>query len=238
MSAAFRGGRKYVRFKGQSMRWLIWKEFRLHWPILAFAALLLVVPYVMLLYGPVGDSMDAGRGATAISIVLSYFTTALLGGHAIACERADHSSEFLAYAPVSRKTIVISKLFLPAATVLVIWAVNLAILVFLTTLAKSPVRTHTPNLLLMVSLLACAGFFAFSVAWLVSALQNSPTFAIAAGLAVPWATAALLFFAGWLIGYDHVPEWVGMVVFAGLAIFIGTASFVGGTWYYLRRVEP
>ena len=67
--------------------------------------------------------------ATAVlSTAASILTLTLLGGYAIACERADRSAEFLAYQPIPRSKILASKLVWPIAAAVVIWSVNLCVL--------------------------------------------------------------------------------------------------------------
>ena len=220
------------------MTWLIWKEFRLHWPILVVAALLTLAPYLLPLAAFWRKAWVAGDIADAflISIVLSYFTMALLGGNAIASERTDRSSEFLACLPVSRWQIILSKLLLPVVVVLTIWVVNLAVLS--TALYSAAIHNANRTDPVFITTCAFASFCAFSVAWLMSALQNSPTFAIGAGLLIPWATAMLIYWGGWLIGSPYFESDQNTPTLVGITFTLGAACFVGGTWYYLRRVEP
>ena len=39
----------------------------------------------------------------SVALYMTFIVTALLGGHAIACERADRSAHFLAYLPPTKR---------------------------------------------------------------------------------------------------------------------------------------
>ena len=97
------------------MKWLLWREYRLNRLLLMTGATLLLLPYAIALFDLGWDawwgSSQSPRAENAarrfevaafFSIVISQLTLALLGGNAIAGERADRSAEFLAYLPVSR----------------------------------------------------------------------------------------------------------------------------------------
>ena len=90
------------------MKSLLWKEFRLCWPILLVGAGLLTAPYLIPLLGKsLGYSVRVDwPGAAVFSLALSILTLTLFGGSAIACERADRSAEFLAYQPIPRGKIL------------------------------------------------------------------------------------------------------------------------------------
>ena len=85
------------------MNWMIWKEYRLNRLILIVGAVLLILPHaIALVLTWRGVGPDVGYAAQRMpknflvagmySLVISQLTLALLGGHAIACERADRSA--------------------------------------------------------------------------------------------------------------------------------------------------
>jgi hypothetical protein len=89
----------------------------------------------------------------------------------------------------------------------------------------------------MLGSVALTSLLSFSVAWLVSSLQSSPTFAVCSGLITPWLVVIALQGAAWI--YD--PLSFGPIVAVGYAItcpILAAVCFSIGTWYYLRRVEP
>ena len=120
------------------MKWLIWKEYRVQRLVLIVGAVLLVLPYAMVLglfrFAPVRGSLaDWCMGllvAAAYSVGISQLTMALLGGNAIAGERADRSAEFVAYLPLTRARILAAKLTVVLLGVAAIWVPNLLILGF------------------------------------------------------------------------------------------------------------
>ena len=115
------------------MKWLVWREYRLNQLGLAVGLALLIVPYMValatLLWAKVPPSPDKAFAVAALyAVVLIQLTPALLGGNAIAGERADCSAQFIAYLPVSRVRRLTSKLSLTLATMVVLWGVNLLVM--------------------------------------------------------------------------------------------------------------
>ena len=129
------------------------------------------------------------------SLSTSILTLALLGGYAIACERADRSSEFLAYQPIFRGKILASKLVWPIIAAAVIWTGNLLVLF---ACGKLPDMTAAAKFAPSVGLLLVIGFLCFSVGWLVSSLQDSPTFAVGGGVMAPVVIGLCFGAANWL----------------------------------------
>ncbi len=227
------------------MKWLLWKEYRLQRLILAVGLFLLIVPYAaslmvvpVLLLWPDAAADRAIGFAAFVSTILSVATLALLGGHAIASERADRSAEFQAYQPISRRAILASKLFFPVLAAIVLWGVNLCVFD----------RWSTGHSDLMpdpqwMFLFCIFGFSTFSVAWLLSSLQNSTTFAVGAGIAAPMGTSLLILLVAWLTtwltsGRYPISEQVFNNTWAAVNFTLGLLSCVVGSWYYVRRVEP
>ncbi len=215
------------------MNWLLWKEYRLQRLVLVVGLLLLVLPYSYPLLATVFEepTLGAWQAVPVFSLICSILTLSLLGGNAIASERFDRSAEFQAYQPVSRRTIVLSKLAFPLTTMIVVWGANLG--AFL--LANRWTTTLHLEPFLGLGLFALAGLCAFGVAWLVSSLQNSPTFAAAAGILAPSALASCISFLSWLTPIEEIHAVIG---FALSATLLGLLGLIGGVSYYLRRVEP
>ena len=238
------------------MKWLLWREHRLNRLVLVAGAVLLLLPYAIALgvvwwasdplaIGPpraIGapsppNACVAFGGAAIYSIILSVLTLTFLGGNAIAGERADRSTEFLAYLPVSRLRRLAAKLVLTLSTAVSIWGANLLVLVILVSTASEWAQGRPDNSLIMLGFVAVTSLLSFSVAWLVSSLQSSPTFAVCSGLIAPWLLVIGLQGAASI--YD--PLYFGPIVAVGYAVAcpaLAVVCFSIGTWYYLRRVEP
>lgn len=230
------------------MRALIWKEFRLCWPILLVGLALLALPFGLLWSL---TELDTARvrvandysSAAVFGLALQGLTLALLGGNAIAGERNDRSSEFLAYLPVSRANNLVSKLVWPIVAVALAIGVT-AVLVSVSTVLggftfddflKESAQENGTFLAV-----AIVGGLCFSVAWLGSALLRSPTFAVAGGILAP----AVIFFATMLIvkfvpppQVRHPDRVVWSILFLVVPL-IACISFFAGCRIYLRRVEP
>ena len=129
------------------MNWLFWKEYRQNRVIVVALIVMLVVPYLFGLYF-MGDRWYWGRFqglswrqivddwrvglavASLYSFAISQVALALIGGNAIAGERADRSAEFQVYLPLTRQKILAGKLLLALAIVAVIWLTNPLIIVW------------------------------------------------------------------------------------------------------------
>ncbi len=228
------------------MNWLIWKEYRLNRLILIVGAVLLLAPHVVALVlslrgvGPVlgpGVSHWSANfmGAAVYSLVFSQLTLALLGGHAIACERADRSAEFLAYLPVARSRILAGKLAVALAAVAIIWVPNLLILLLTATALPVQGPEFHEAAWTWLGTLVVTGLAFFGIAWLLSSVLESPTFSICGGLVTPYLVAMAFAVLVWWF------EWPGKVIgwsYLGACAVLGPACFAAGTRYYLRRVEP
>jgi len=228
------------------MKWLIWKEYRLNRLILIVGAVLLVAPHVVALVlalrgvGPVREGglsrLQMNLLLSAVwSLVLSQVTLALLGGHAIACERADRSAEFLAYLPVARSRILAGKLVVALAAAAIIWVPNLLIVLWTSTCGPRAVAVVAHEMWPFLGAVAITGLAFFGISWLLSSMLESPTFSICGGLVTPYlvlmAFVLLVWWFDWPGGVLAWGYWVTCLVLA-------LACFAAGTRYYLRRVEP
>ena len=232
------------------MKWLIWREYRLNRPILITGAVLLLLPYLVILIAlcwPNAPAMGARHvarafaGAAIYNIVLSQLTVLVLGGNAIAGERADRSAEFIAYLPLPRTRRLSSKLILAFSAAALIWGINLLVLWIL--VSAAPQFRSGPNLPpdipLMLSYVAITGLVFYGVSWLISSFQSSPTFAVGGGLITPILVLMGLHAAAWAMDLD-APS-IARFAENGYAIICPMLALVGfsiGTWYYLTRIEP
>lgn len=244
------------------MKWLLWREYRLNRLILVSGAVILLLPYLavlgiwlwMLAY----IHITAGRslpfpephgimprllfGAAAYSLALSQLTLALLGGNAMAGERADRSAEFMAYLPVSRSKRVAAKLILAGCAAVAIWGFSFA-MASLILGASSDLRTRAFDrhaieaAVVFATYAAITGATFFGVGWLISSFQSSPTFAACGGLITPFLVVAGLQAVALLCE----PRFNGPIVGGGYAIICLLLTWFGlsaGTAYFIRRVEP
>jgi len=236
------------------MKWLFWKDYRLNWLIVIMALIVVAVPHTLAVisacYGFIHNTpiLKISRNPTIFSylsatlcvstlwsLIFSPIVFTFMGGNTIACERADRSAEFLAYLPISRSRILTSKLLVAFLIGAFIWIANLSILgscwsSFQQLLVQpdSPVGKIVGGFLI-------AGLTFFCVAWLFSSFLESP--AISAGIGL-FAPLLLAYVIGFIVYYFGLVESISFMWPMGFAIALSLASFVGGTWYYLRRVEP
>ncbi len=235
------------------LRALIWKDYRANRLVLVVGAFLLLVPHAITVplvwrgditassVGP-GDrelsAMEIGLfKAGLFSLGFSCLTFALLGGNIIAGERIDGSAEFLGSLPPSRAKVLASKGILVLTAVLVTWGGNLLLMsptcLYLRAASGSPLVD--PELTTILAGFAATGLVLFGVGWLASSLLSSPTFAISVALPVPFAVAICLASCQDNVGYTREAflHW-----YIGICTPLGLLGLIGGTWYYLRRIEP
>jgi ABC-type transport system involved in multi-copper enzyme maturation permease subunit len=234
------------------MKWLLWREYRLNRLILVTEVVLLLLPYLFVLvalpWANVPANQAAGYIAAAFgvaavySLTIAQLTVALLGGNAIAGERADRSAEFIAYLPLPRTRRLICKLVLAFCATVLIWGLNLPVLLILWSLFPDELALRIDNAGYIVAYIAITGLTFYGVSWLISSFQSSPTFAVCGGLIVPLLVvsglSAVTAIASLFIenpGYADRFIAIGyLIICAAFAI----ACFATGTWYYLKRIEP
>ena len=225
------------------MRQLIWKDYRLTRPVLIVA-----VAVFGAIYG-LGAAMEiqaswpypppaAGWGNMlvaygTIALYMTFVVTALLGGHAIACERADRSAHFLAYLPPTKLMIVSSKLIVACAATAVMFG-----WVLLTARVIAPrlgadgtdfAGAITPGAAAMTSALT------FGVGWLASAKFESALVPIILAIASPVVVTLVLLTLARVLGIPSF-EMAGRA--GRTCLGLGVIAFAAGTWVYFKRVEP
>ena len=155
----------------------------------------------------------------------------LLAGNAFAGERADRSAEFIACLPLKRTQLLTSKLCLLLIALAVIWGVNLFFALIGAPVARSFIESG------MFAQVAITGLVLFGVAWLISSLQSSPTFAVGGGIVTPLIVSMTLLLIVERIGVEDPNKLFGIGFFT-ISTVIGIVSFGIGTAYYLQRKEP
>jgi ABC-type transport system involved in multi-copper enzyme maturation permease subunit len=236
------------------MNWLFWKDYRENRLVVFATAGFLLVPHLFVLYALCEDSIHGGAnsrtwidgfGASSMfSLFISQLAIALIGGNAIAGERADRSAEFLASLPIPRNRIVTSKLLLSLAIIGVIWLMDGPALLYLTAHGAQPIP-RPDEILWVLGGTAIVAMMFFGVSWLLSSFLSSPTFSVVGGLLTPALLWAGILFACYLFHVEGdynrwLEDHVLAIVFSyfGLCLALAPVCFVAGTWYYLRRVEP
>ncbi|MEK7756948.1 MAG: hypothetical protein AAB385_07020, partial [Planctomycetota bacterium] len=172
-----------------------------------------------------------------ISLILSLFTFAMLGGNAIAAERADRSAEFLGYLPVSRGNVLASKSIIALGPTLLVWALNLTALFIV-----APSITHVPaaDIIAKSDGRESLGIFAgltvllFGSGWFWSTVLTSH--GLATGMSFFTLAALAMGFMGLEVGCgleNIIEKW-----FVSVCVVVGISGYVAGCAYYLRRLEP
>jgi ABC-type transport system involved in multi-copper enzyme maturation permease subunit len=226
------------------MKGLLWKDYRLNRGLLLLAVVVLAGVHVVGFAVEVSHTWPAWPTAQTwadglasyghLAMCLTPYIAAVLGGNAIACERADRSAHFLAYLPPTKVQVVTSKLTVGVVAVALFAGANL-----LLARAVAPLVSPDPfNFLYMLgtpALALCACIMTFGVGWLGSACFEKPTFPVLIALTSPFVLAFALTALALILDVSRfeLAEWAGVI---GLAL--GLVAFSAGTCLYLRRVEP
>ncbi|MFH1107898.1 MAG: hypothetical protein V1790_01680 [Planctomycetota bacterium] len=228
------------------MKSLLWKDYRINRLLLIFGLVVCFGPWIiaiarnLLIEWRGGDAWWApGFWAFVygISLVLSLFTFAMLGGNAVAAERADRSAEFLGYLPVSRGAVLASKSIIALGPTFLVWAVNLAALFIV-----APSITHVPaaDIVAKSDVPESLGLFAgltvllLGSGWFWSTVLNSH--GLATGMSFFTLAALGMGFMGLMFGFGLetiIEDW-----FVSVCVAVGIGGYVAGCAYYLHRLEP
>jgi hypothetical protein len=179
------------------------------------------------------------------SLMLMQVTLAIFGGNAIAGERTDRSAEFLGSLPISRGRKLASKLWVGLGLWTLGWVPNLVVMTVLWLALGADVRlTLREPIWPVMSGIAVTGLTFFCVAWMFSAMLESPTVAGGAGFLTPPLVGMCVLWGGYELA--HYLGRVDLVVdgrfpflsYLGTCLLLSIVCFTVGTRYYLRRVEP
>jgi ABC-type transport system involved in multi-copper enzyme maturation permease subunit len=231
------------------MSWLIWKDYRLNRLIFILAAVLLVLPHVVIV---TGNFVHTGTfrlvaplsviiwGGSFWSAILSQLIVAVMGGNVIAGERSDRSAEFLGYLPIARRRILASKFLVALGLAAIVWVPNLAVLLPL----QEAVGPRFPQAIVLATI-ATTGLTFFCVAWFFSSMLTSPTFSTCIGLLTPltvWLCTVWVALTFWVspetIQHREELPHIALYWYHGVCLSISAVCFVAGSVYFLRRVEP
>jgi len=229
------------------MKSLLWKDYRINRLLLIFGFVVCVGPWVIAIarnqyldwrYGLVILDPEFWATTASFSLGFSVATFAMLGGNAIAAERADRSAEFLAYLPVSRWTILASKSILALSTGAAIWLVNLvAVLIAAPRVAVAMSAADVAanaEIRQVFGVLAAMSVLLLGAGWFWSAVLNSHGLATGMSFFVLVVVAMGLVGLGFGCGLRNLFEnW-----FVSVCVAVGSGGYIVGCVYYLHRLEP
>lgn len=228
------------------MKSLLWKDYRLNRLLLIFGLVVCVGPWIIAIArvnylfwfsGDALSSLEFWISTCGLSLGLSLFTFAMLGGNAIAAERADRSAEFLAYIPVSRWSVIASKSCIAFAAGAAIWAINLFILFIIASsvghifsIPETASRTRE-----MLGIFGAVSVLLFGSGWFWSSILAGH------GLATGMSFFNLAVVSLGLIGIDYLCDGGGNMIenwFVPVCLVVGIGGYLTGCAYYLHRLEP
>ena len=231
------------------LRALVWKDVRINRLPLLMAVVLLAAPYAVVAAAVMQmplwqESTTASAWAVLLatgcyfSVMCSQASLAMLSGHLIAVERADRSVEFIAYLPPSRLQLLLSKFFILASAVAVVWGANLALREFSGYLAgdaRDPAHALVADMASFWSL-AAVGALAMGAGWCASCMLSGTGGPVAMAFFSPVILVGVLQSLGYASGW---PDQFSIgAVYRNACWLLGAALFAMGTVHFLRRVEP
>ncbi len=185
-----------------------------------------------------GGSMEAWalmmETGSSLSLMTSVMALTMLSGTIIAAERADRSSEFLAYLPPSRAQVLLSKaIVLGSSSVLALCVGGGGVVLadWLSGENSANAGFHLPLLDLVPFALISIG-----VGWCASARFENTGPSVGLGFAAPLVIVAAVHLIQHFFGIPD-DESLGTTI-ATCCTVTGLACLVVGSVYFIRRVEP
>lgn len=230
------------------MKSLLWKDYRINRLLLIFGFVVCCGPWVFSIAG--GDYLGWYRfnseppwrapafwvSTCILSLGLSVFTLAMLGGNAIAAERADRSADFLAYLPVSRWSVIVSKSLIAFAAVAAIWGVNVVILFIVAPrfeYSYDPGEEMIAGVRMMFAVCVAVSILVFGSGWFWSSVLTSHGLATGMSFVVLAAVIGVLLAVEFVCSLERFLEtW-----FVSVCVVMGIVGYVAGCAYYLYRLE-
>jgi hypothetical protein len=232
---------------------LLQKDFRLFRAPLITAVVVIVAPYILAIAATMYDQIEYSRSnpvviedgfqmASSLGILGTILLAAIFAGCAFTIERRQRWADFLLMMPGRKLEVVLSKLTICFPVVFLAWLIHCSVLVCLEYYQHFNGSMHdisspaqiTDALFFCYLVPASALILVFGVAWLFSALIQSPSISASLGglalLALAFTVQNLfpvLFFR------DEAAE-----AFVAYAIPAGLIAFFAGTACYLNRVTP
>jgi ABC-type transport system involved in multi-copper enzyme maturation permease subunit len=224
------------------MRQLLWKDYRLNGTVLLIIAIIVFGIYGIGIATQVHSSwphmpstVDWGDMLVSygtVALYLTIFFAALLGGNAIAAERADRSAHFLAYLPPTKTQILASKFIVSFCAMLVVWVLILLSLRVAGWLSGQPVELSS-GVTARGALDLC--ILTFGMGWLASASLQTAIFPIIIAISSPIALSFAIVLVCDLLG---IPRFQMGPYAEHASIWTGLVAFALGTWNYFHRIEP
>jgi ABC-type transport system involved in multi-copper enzyme maturation permease subunit len=226
---------------------LLRKDLRIYRGAIVTAVVMICLPYIILTAVVVvqqnlhfdGFVLSARGTLSGLCSGAGIAVAAIFGGCAFAVERRDRSADFLAMMPVSRWSIILSKISIAFTAIFVVWIVHASIIFatrgdnFLLYLASGLDRREgagplAHEVFYFSYVVSAAGIvLTFGISWLMSVFLRSPSIAACVGLGVLMA-----FFVQTQIAEIFPSLYVLVAVAFGLGFF----CFCLGTILYLERV--
>lgn len=225
------------------MNWVLWREYRLNRWILVLGVVALVLPYIaaLIIFGDMSEMDGAPPSVSEIfgggilaSFVATQVVLAILGGNAIAGERADRSAEFMGYLPVPRTLRLRAKLTLASLLLTVSWGVS-ALAIGIVALLDPEIVQHPEFSGVVVGgiCIAATSLATYALCWLISSMTTNPAIAVMGGLVTVGIGLILLSVSATESNVTSLL--IGYTIFC---LTLAGVCFWTGTRHYLKRVEP
>ncbi|MBC8352312.1 MAG: ABC transporter permease [Planctomycetes bacterium] len=174
------------------------------------------------------------KTAGSLSIITSIIALTMLAGTIFAAERADRSSEFLAYLPPSRAQVLLSKAIVLGASCVLALCVGGGSIALADWLSVD----HSVNSSLQIRMrdVVPIAVVSIGVGWCASARFANTGPSVGLGFAAPIVLSAGVLLASYFFGIPNDESF--RTTYAACSTATGLACLVGGSVYFIRRVEP
>lgn len=172
-----------------------------------------------------------------ITLFLAGIVAAITGACCFANERYDRSADFLAMLPVSRKTIIYSKLLIAIPYVLLLATISIYLIWDGSTRAQlySPYSVSFLSNLPILVVFASFCILNLGVGFLLSSHLSNAAYA-AIGTILFWGILSMVL--GYILARAKLDDHASEAIYSYVPIAIGFASLLAGWQIYERRVAP
>jgi ABC-type transport system involved in multi-copper enzyme maturation permease subunit len=185
--------------------------------------------------------LEAYISCSAVALVTTIVMAIAFAGTSIATERSDRTLDFLTMLPPRRWQVLVSKIAIAAPFLILCAIAHFAILLF----GCFQARTHLSGwgnfgdefqrVMFVSALWASGALMACGVAWMFSTFLRSSVICTGIAIAVLVAVGATV---GVLADANAWTEDFAGLVWCVVSLSTGIATFAGGSFHFVRRVQP
>ncbi len=229
-----------------NLKALLWKEYRQSRQLLLSCAVLLLLPYLVVVVIWLVGALRFGQQveahwvhSIAIASMTSLFTSAVLvpfvAAQVMAGERADRSAEFVGYLPIPRASAVIAKVIFAVGVGALMLLANGLVGAWCDAVEGMRPDSYGGEVKGLFGPTVASATLMFGVSWGVAAFVKRPSTAAASGLGAVIILLMILAMVEETLGRGGSTS---TLMYPTAFLSVGSACFAAGVVCSLRRVEP